>query len=102
MSPVSAVEDSSNLGASVFKLRSLGGAAIGVDLSQGGDLYLAVYDLQGRLVRELATGNRLPAGTHRIQWDGRDRHGRNAASGVYLVQGRSGRETAAVRIVQVR
>ena len=98
MSPVSAVEDSPNLGTSVFKLRSLGGTAVGVDLSQGGDLFLTVYDLQGRLVRELAAGDPLPAGTHRIKWDGRDRQGRNAASGVYLVLGRSGRETSAVRV----
>ena len=85
MSPVSAVEDSPNLGTSVFKLRSLGGTAVGVDLSQVGELFLTVYDLQGRLVRELAAGDPLPAGTHRINWDGRDRQGRNAASGFYLV-----------------
>jgi len=102
MSPVSAVEGSRSLGASVFKLRSLGGAAIGVDLSPGGDLFLAVYDLRGRLVRELAAGERLPAGSHRIEWDGRDRHGRTAASGLYLVHGRSGGETATIRVVQVR
>jgi hypothetical protein len=107
MSPVSAVEDPPNVGSSIFKLRSLGPVGAGrtvieVDLPQGGDLHLAVYDLQGRLVRKLATGDRLPAGTHRIEWDGRDRHGRWAASGMYLVRGRSGAVTAGIRVVQVR
>ncbi len=107
LSPVSAVENPRNVEASRFKLRSLGPvdagrAVIGVDLSQGGDLHLAVYDLQGRLVRKLVAGDRLPAGTHRIEWDGRDRHGRWAASGIYLVHGRSGGETAGIRVVQVR
>lgn len=77
-------------------------AAIGVDLARDGDLVLRVYDLQGRLVRELVDRQMLPAGFHRIVWDGRDAGGRLAASGVYLVQGRSGRTLASTRIVQVR
>ena len=57
---------------------------------------------QGRMVRELVRGDWLPAGNHRITWDGRDRNGRWAASGVYLVRGHSGRTVARTRIVQVR
>jgi len=107
MSPVSAVKDPPNVGSHFFKLRSMGPVeegrpAIGVDLSRSGDLHLSVYDLQGRLVRKLVTGDRLPAGTHRFEWDGRDDHGRTTASGVNLVRGRSGRETAGIRVVQVR
>jgi flagellar hook assembly protein FlgD len=75
---------------------------IGVDLSRDGDLDLAVYDLQGRLIRELAGGGRISAGFHRFKWDGRDTFGRQAASGVYLVRGRSGTATARTRVVQVR
>jgi len=44
---------------------------------------LAVYDIQGRLIRNLASGVR-EAGQHEAQWDGRDANGRAAASGVYL------------------
>ncbi len=44
---------------------------------------LSVYDLRGRLVRELARG-RLPAGDHDVRWDGRDRLGRALPSGVYF------------------
>ena len=44
---------------------------------------LAVYDIQGRLIRNLASGFR-EAGQHEAPWDGRDANGRAAASGVYL------------------
>jgi len=79
-----------------------GRSAIGVDLARGGNLNLEVYDLRGRLVRELVTGDWLSAGTHRVVWDGRDRQGRWAASGVYLVRGRMGSDVARTRILQVR
>ncbi|MBM4118672.1 hypothetical protein FJ251_13245, partial [bacterium] len=45
---------------------------------------LAVYDVQGRLVRELLAGRTLPAGTHDAVWDGRDAAGRALGSGVFF------------------
>ena len=47
---------------------------------------LTVYDLSGRLVRELVSNERLQAGVHRRTWDGRDTRGRPVASGVYFWQ----------------
>jgi hypothetical protein len=44
---------------------------------------LRVLDPQGRLVRTLLDA-RLPAGTHRVPWDGRDADGRAVVSGVYF------------------
>jgi hypothetical protein len=79
-----------------------GRAAIGVDLAREGHLHLAVYDLRGRLVRELIPGSRFTAGSHVISWDGRDRNGQWTASGVYLVRGRSGQDVARTRIMLVR
>jgi len=52
-------------------------------LERDSDVALAVYDLSGRLVSELQRGP-LPAGAHAISWDGRDRHGRDAAPGIYV------------------
>jgi hypothetical protein len=46
---------------------------------------LAVFDLRGRRVRQLATGIR-PAGEHAVRWDGRDARGRAMSSGVYLLR----------------
>ena len=44
---------------------------------------LHVYDIRGQLVRDLSTAL-LPAGRHEVPWDGRDRRGSPAPSGVYL------------------
>jgi FlgD Ig-like domain len=44
---------------------------------------LDVYDVRGARVRTLVSGA-LPAGTHRIAWDGLDHHGRPTASGMYF------------------
>lgn len=46
---------------------------------------LRVYDLQGRLVRELVDDVR-PAGQNEARWDGRDRQGRAVASGTYFAR----------------
>ncbi len=43
---------------------------------------LAVYDLAGRVVRTLISGN-LPAANHSVVWDGRSGTGRRVASGTY-------------------
>jgi len=44
---------------------------------------LDIYDVHGAHVRTLAKET-LPAGSHRIAWDGVDDRGHNAASGVYF------------------
>jgi len=46
---------------------------------------LAIYDLQGRLVKQLVQGKVGP-GSHTVTWDGTDASGRQAASGVYLIR----------------
>ncbi len=55
------------------------------DLAAPARCRLAVHDLQGRLVRSLVAAD-LPAGRHEARWDGRDRDGRPAASGVYVAR----------------
>jgi hypothetical protein len=54
-------------------------------LPEPGDVELAVYDLQGRLVRALADGAR-PAGRYRAVWDRLDGDGMRAAAGIYIVR----------------
>jgi hypothetical protein len=46
-------------------------------------LELTVYDLLGRTVRRLSTGEKT-AGSHRVLWDARDSSGRRVPSGVYI------------------
>ena len=44
---------------------------------------LAIYDLRGRMVRQLARGNPEP-GKHHLSWNGQDNQGGIVASGVYI------------------
>jgi hypothetical protein len=102
--PVAVPEGSTR---TAFRLRAITppgstGAMFAVDLATPGPLTVAVYDLKGRLVRTLVEDSWWPSGSGTLSWDGRDQAGRQVASGIYLVQGRSADETASTRIVRVR
>ncbi|MDP6418778.1 MAG: CotH kinase family protein [Candidatus Krumholzibacteria bacterium] len=52
-------------------------------LPHAGEASLRVFDLQGRLVRDLLDGFQ-EAGDHSLLWDGRDEKGRAVGSGIYF------------------
>jgi hypothetical protein len=52
-------------------------------LEQDADVRIGVWDVSGRLVRELVHARR-PAGEHQAVWDGRDDGGRALANGTYF------------------
>lgn len=54
------------------------------DLPRAEVVSLAVYDVQGRLVRVLVDHSRHDAGRHQRVWDGLDDQGQTAASGIYF------------------
>ena len=51
---------------------------------------LAVYDVHGRLVRELTDFQEFAAGTYTVEWDGKDADGKTVASGVYFTRMQAG------------
>ena len=53
-------------------------------LPTAGPVTLTVYNTAGQVVARLVPGVWLDAGPHVREWDGRDDHGRAAASGLYL------------------
>ena len=53
---------------------------------------LRIFDVRGREVRTLFSGQQT-AGTHEVEWDGRDGAGGAAASGVYVYRLLAGGET---------
>ncbi|MBM4129956.1 T9SS type A sorting domain-containing protein [bacterium] len=55
------------------------------ELARAGHARLRVYDLAGRLVRELVDAP-LAAGPQAVTWDGRDRNDEPVPSGVYLLR----------------
>jgi hypothetical protein len=60
-------------------------ARFAFDLPAASDVRITVFDVSGRRVRELRW-NDLPAGSHRLAWDGRDASGGVAAAGLYLAR----------------
>ncbi len=56
---------------------------IAFTLAEPGTISLKIFDVAGRLVRVLASGQ-FTAGPHVEMWDGRDPSGRAVASGIYF------------------
>ncbi len=61
------------------------GVALVYGLPVGGVVSLCIYDVGGRLVRQVADGYR-PAGFHAAMWDGRDERGRRTSAGFVVVR----------------
>ncbi len=62
---------------------------ISFNLPRESPVKLVVYDVTGRQVKTLISA-RYPAGSHQIQWNGRDDHGNAVASGSYAYRIQAG------------
>lgn len=62
---------------------------------------LEIFNLAGQKVVSLAQGEYLP-GVYEMRWDGRDRNGRELASGAYLYRLRAGTQVETRRMVLLR
>jgi hypothetical protein len=60
-----------------------------------------VYDVQGRLVRRLLHRS-LPAGSHRLLWDGRTGGGARAPAGIYFLRYAGGGAAELRRVVLLK
>jgi hypothetical protein len=74
---------------------------IAFNLARPGVANISVYDVLGRRVATLASGNH-PAGRHSISWDGRDENGGTVASGIYFVEMRTPRFSTTRKLALVR
>lgn len=54
-------------------------------LSKPGDSNLQAFDISGRKVWSYEQSQAI-AGTHRITWDGRDKHSELVPDGIYLIR----------------
>jgi len=71
------------------------------DLAAPGRVTLAVYNILGQEVIRLTDGE-FAAGHHQVTWNGRDRDGRPAASGVYLYRIAAGDFQASRKMVLMK
>ena len=81
--------------------RAAAQTAIAFDLPRATQVELVVVDVGGRLVETLVD-RALPAGRHRVSWDGRDGQGRAIDSGVYFCLLRAGDEALTRRMLLLR
>jgi hypothetical protein len=70
------------------------------DLAGSGHVELHIIDAAGRVVRHLIEAS-IPAGSHRITWDGRNDSGERVASGAYFSRLRAGEKESISRMILV-
>ena len=67
---------------------------IKLELAEGGEVSLAIYNIKGQKVKTLLECTTVP-GTFDCQWDGKDESGKSVSSGQYIVKlQQKGKETA--------
>jgi hypothetical protein len=71
---------------------------IGFTVPESGSVSLMVYDVLGRHVRTLVS-QPYQAGLHSVGWDGRDDSGNMVSAGVYVYTIKSGKYTAAKKML---
>ncbi|HEX7879523.1 MAG TPA: FlgD immunoglobulin-like domain containing protein, partial [Candidatus Eisenbacteria bacterium] len=80
---------------------SPGPASIEFRLGEPATVELAIFDVTGRRVRQLAAAA-YDGGAHRVTWDGRDDGGRDVVDGLYFVRAAANREWVTARVTLIR
>jgi len=75
------------------------GPTMRFDLKEAATTEIAIYSVNGRLVRRLTEA--LPDGESSITWDGRDDRGSRAASGVYFARVQANTDTGKAKLVLI-
>ena len=73
-------------------------ATISFGLTKPSEVTVRVYDVAGRLLREVLSGP-LAAGSYERLWDGLDARGRSVAAGIYLVRLQMGKDVVTQKLV---
>ena len=80
---------------------STGVTRVTLDLPRTSSARVAVLDVAGRVVRTLSD-DRLTAGRHSIEWNGRADDGTTVPAGLYYLRGEGDGDGATLRIVRLR
>ncbi len=70
-------------------------------LTHSDDVQIRIYDGAARLIRKYECTNQT-AGMHEWLWDGRNAQGRDAASGIYIIELRTPKFRQALRAVKLK
>ena len=75
------------------------GTEVAFTLPREGPVRIGVFDVTGRRVRSIASGN-FAAGDHLVDWDGRGPDGALVATGVYFIRLDAGGASRVVKVVK--
>jgi hypothetical protein len=75
---------------------------IDFEVESEGRVWVQVFDLEGRMIRELVAGETTEPGRHDVRWDGRDGEGQPVASGTYFYRVVQGREARTARMTLLK
>ncbi|MFQ5632378.1 MAG: FlgD immunoglobulin-like domain containing protein, partial [bacterium] len=75
--------------------------AISYQLPDFGKVHLAIFNVLGQKIRTLVNGEQNP-GAYKIDWDGKDDHGMESPSGIYLVKLVAGEVVKIVQAVKLK
>jgi hypothetical protein len=98
--PMAAASPQNHL--SVFPNPSLGPVTIRFHAPLQGPIRTTIYDVSGRIVRNLSDGPNFNAGIYEATWDGLDSNGRKAAAGVYWIRAHTRSGLADQRLTLIR
>ena len=74
--------------------------AFAISTTTNEDVTIGVYDISGRLVKQLVSGSKAP-GQYEVSWDGKGDNGAAVHSGLYFVLGRIGGQQVQTRVTFV-
>jgi flagellar hook assembly protein FlgD len=63
---------------------------------------LEIYDILGQKVSTLLTNRKMNRGFHSVMWLGKDSHGRDVASGMYIYILQSGNDIRTKKLILLR
>ena len=76
-------------------------ASIAYSVKDSAPVTISVYNLKGQLVKTLVSAAKT-AGSHSVNWDGRDSQGNRAANGAYIVKLNSGNASSVKKLMLIR
>ena len=76
--------------------------AISFKMVESGLVDFKIYSITGQVIRHLIKDTSLDAGTHVVEWNGKDRNGKNVAAGVYFYQLKVGKDIATKKLTLLR
>ena len=74
---------------------------ISIEMHEGGEASLEIFNIRGEIVTTLAQGNIQP-GSYRVTWDGRDNKGQVVAAGNYIAVLSKGNEQVSRNMLMLK